>query len=183
MGIYTGRGDGGESSLADGQRRRKDDARLEAYGSLDEVNSLIGFARACCDDPLIGALLEYAQHRLFDCCGTLATPTATESEVTSDDVAVLEHAIDRFGSETGPMKGFVLESGAELACRLHIARAACRRAERRIVTLDVSEPVVPAVLAFVNRLSDALFSAARCANKTAEVAEEPWIKDFPRPTF
>lgn len=177
MSIYTRRGDTGDTSLADGSRVRKDDARVEAYGTVDEANSAIGLARVVAVDDRSQELLRFAQHRLFNCSASLANPAAPAGAVSSDDVAALERAIDGFESQTGAPTGFVLEGGCEAAARLHVARAIVRRAERRIATLAAESSVDPHVSAFVNRLSDALFAAARYANCTSGVAEESWSPD------
>ncbi|HET6350724.1 MAG TPA: cob(I)yrinic acid a,c-diamide adenosyltransferase [Coriobacteriia bacterium] len=177
MSIYTRSGDDGQTSLADGSRVSKSSLRVEAYGTVDEANSAIGFARAAGADELLDSVLGFAQQRLFNCASRLATPNAESAgavAVSAEDVAFLERAIDRFEKTSGPLAHFVVESGSELASRLHIARATVRRAERRVVNLADSEHVDAHVLAFVNRLADALFAAARYANAVAEVAEEAW---------
>lgn len=178
MTIYTRRGDHGETSLADGSRVPKASTRVEAYGTVDEVNSLVGAARACCADPLLDEVLHFAQQRLFNCSSSLATPVehATDKtpRVSEDDVAVLERAIDRFMDEAGPLEHFVIEAGDDQAARLHVARAVCRRAERRVVALSAEQPVDANVLAFVNRLSDTLFAAARYVNAKSGYGDEWW---------
>lgn len=187
MSIHTRRGDGGLTSLADGTRVSKASARVEAYGAVDELNSLIGLARCAASVERIDAVLDFAQQRLFNCSSRLATPPAAISEKTPriepSDVDFLESVIDRFTEESGPLTGFVLEAGCESAARLHVARAACRRAERRLVALAESESVEAEVLAFVNRLSDALFAAARLANHVAGVTDEPWDPAAEPPAF
>ena len=187
MSIYTRRGDHGETSLADGSRVRKDSARVEAYGTVDEANSAIGFARAAVTDPLLADVLRFAQQRLFNCSAALASPASppldTTPRVTADDVVALEESIDRFEALTGAPTGFIVEAGSDASSRLHAARALLRRAERRTVTLAVDEYVDDLVLAFLNRLSDTLFAAARYANALAGVADEPWDPSSPRPTL
>lgn len=186
MSIYTRRGDHGETSLADGSRVRKDSARVEAYGAVDEANSCIGLARAGVSDPMLAEVLRFAQQRLFNCAAALATPASPTSgppRITVEDVAVLETSVDRLEALTGTPGGFVLEGGSEASARLHIARAILRRAERRAVTLAADEPVDAVLLAFLNRLSDTLFAAARYANVIAGVPEEPWDPNAPRPTY
>jgi cob(I)alamin adenosyltransferase len=178
MTIYTRRGDGGQTSLADGSRTSKASERLEAYGTVDEANSAVGVARAMTGDPLLSEVLAFVQHRLFNCSSSLATPVehATDATptLTAEDIAVLERVIDRFEETTGSLDHFIVESGTSLAAHLHLARAVVRRAERRIVTLQERSPVDAGVLAFVNRLSDVLFAAARYANAVEGVAEEAW---------
>lgn len=185
MSIYTRRGDHGETSLADGTRVRKDAARVEAYGAVDEANSLVGLARASASDPLLDSILYFAQQRLFNCAAVLATPgdprTTATPRVAPADVAFLEAAVDRFESRSGPFVGFILEGGSEVSSRLHVARAALRRAERRTITLAAHEPVDDEVLAFLNRLSDTLFAAARYANAIAGAPDEAWDPVAPAP--
>jgi cob(I)alamin adenosyltransferase len=178
MSIYTRRGDHGETSLASGTRVRKDSPRVEAFGTVDEANSLIGFARAAAADAFLVEVLRFAQHRLFNCSSQLAsaTPPALGSplRISPADVTALERAIDRFEQRTGPAETFVLEGGCDLAARLHMARATVRRAERRVTALAREGEVAPDVLAFLNRLSDVLFAAARFANAGHGAPEEPW---------
>ncbi|PKQ15512.1 MAG: ATP:cob(I)alamin adenosyltransferase [Actinobacteria bacterium HGW-Actinobacteria-7] len=185
MTIYTRRGDHGQTSLADGTRVSKTAARVEAYGAVDEANSAIGFARAALDDPYLDEILHFVQQRLFNCSSSLAFPGASEPAPTIDpeDVAFLERAIDACQARTGELTQFLLEAGAESACRLHVARAIMRRAERRIYSLDAEEPVAKQVLAFINRSSDLLFAAARYCNATEDVPEETWDRDAARPAL
>lgn len=176
--IYTRRGDSGETSLVGGARVPKNSERVEAYGTVDEANSAVGLARAAITTDAFGAspddidldgILGFVQHRLFNCSSRLATPPGAESErtpaVTPDDVTRLEAAIDALTAATGELDHFVLPGGCEAAARLHVARTVVRRAERRILDLDAHEPVDDHVLAFVNRLSDLLFAAARYENR------------------
>ncbi len=177
MSIYTRRGDRGETSLASGARVRKDSARVEAFGAIDEANSWIGLARASTGDEFLGDVLCFAQHRLFNCSSLLASeaaPTHESPALTADDTLALESAIDRFELRSGPATLFVLEAGCEVASRLQVARATVRRAERRVVSLAAEADVAPEVAAFLNRLSDALFAAARYANALADTPDEPW---------
>lgn len=185
MTIYTRTGDAGETSLADGQRVRKDCPRVEAYGTVDEANSAVGFARAANTDAHLDELLHFVQQRLFNCSSSLAFPLEHETDktphISPDDIAALERAIDRFETTTATWQGFLLEAGCETATRLHMARTIVRRAERRIATLSAVEPVEQHVVMFINRLSDVLFAAARFANILADVPEEPWDPEAPRP--
>ncbi|MDP2182700.1 MAG: cob(I)yrinic acid a,c-diamide adenosyltransferase [Actinomycetota bacterium] len=180
--IYTRRGDEGETSLADGSRVTKNSARVAAYGTLDEANSAVGLARACLemlaeDDRELDAILDFAQHRLFNCSSNTATPTQAVGDatpvVTPDDVTVLEAAIDRFMSATS-VEGFVLPFGCESAARLHVARTVVRRAERSLLDLAEEDAVDSDVLAFVNRLSDLLFAAAIFANERGGCGNIYW---------
>lgn len=185
MSIYTRGGDTGDTSLADGTRVPKSSACVEAYGSVDEANSAVGLARAGVADEVLSAVLEFVQHKLFNCSSLLATPPQARGErtprIAETDVAFLERAIDRFEEACGPMTAFVLECGCETAARLHVARAAVRKAERRCVALHAEQPVDPQVLAFLNRCSDLLFSAARYANVSASCAEQHWDPEAPVP--
>lgn len=183
MSIYTRRGDDGDTSLAGGERVSKADPRVEAYGSIDEANSCTGVARALTGDPLLAEVLSFAQQRLFNCSSRIATPPADRTGGTADivdaDVAVLERAVDRFMAAAGPLTGFAIEGGTPLAAQLDLARAVVRRAERRVVAL--AEPGDANVTRFLNRLSDALFAAARYALALDGLAEEPWDPSAPRP--
>ena len=180
MTIYTRRGDHGETSLVGGARVSKASLRVDAYGTVDETNSAIGLARAAIADAALDDTLHFVQQRLFNCSSSLATPlaarTASTPVVRPDDIAALERAIDRFQSRAGELDHFVIEGGSEAACRLHLARAIARRAERRLVALADEQPgeVDEQVQAFVNRLSDLLFAAARYANAIDGAAEEAW---------
>jgi cob(I)alamin adenosyltransferase len=178
MSIYTRQGDTGETSLANGARVRKDAARVEAYGAIDEAGSTVGLARTAATDPYVVDLLRFIQQRLMNCAALTARPLGDASSgqvaVAADDVAALERAIDSLSDRTGPWTGFVLEAESEAAARLHLARSIIRRAERRLVTLSAHEPVDPQVLAFLNRSSDALYAAARVEYLGASCTEEPW---------
>jgi len=186
MSIYTRRGDTGTTSLADGTRVSKASARVEAYGTVDETNSLIGLARAAGGDALLDDVLHFCQQRLFNCSSSLAMPVehrnAATPVVSAEDVQLLETSIDRFEVTTGSLDHFILEAGGEVACRLQVARAAARRAERRLVALAETEPIDVQVQAFVNRLSDLLFAAARYANAISGEPDEQWDPHAPRPS-
>lgn len=182
MSIYTRRGDSGETSLADGSRVPKDSQRLEAYGALDELCSIIGIARSAIADPGLDGAVSWAQQRLFNCSASLAG-AKSGAPVSAEDVNALEGAIDHFESATGPLRSFIVQSGSESAVLLQAARAVARRAERRIVALSHTEKVDPVVMAFVNRLSDFLFAAARYANHLAGEVEAEWDPSAPAPRF
>ncbi len=181
MPIYTRRGDHGDTSLADGTRVSKTSARVEAYGTIDEANSTVGLARAAVTDSELDEVLHFVQQRLFNCSSSLATPaenrTATTPTIDAADIEYLESSIDRFMERCGPLTHFVIEGGCEPACRLHLARAIARRAERRIVTLAAEVDVDKQVEAFVNRLSDLLFACARYANHIEGIIDELWDPD------
>lgn len=182
--IYTRTGDRGETSLVDGSRVGKDAPRVEAYGDIDEANSWVGAARPQVSDPLLDQILEFLQHRLYNCSSNLASPPGspyTPPGITDEDVAFLEQAVDRLEETTGAIRSFVVPGGCFAGGLLHIARTVCRRAERRMVRLGAAEPLDALVLKFVNRSSDLLFAAARYANEVAGVGDVAWRKDLPIP--
>jgi len=176
--IYTRGGDAGETSLVGGERRRKDDARVDAYGDIDETNAAIGVARAALapEDQALDPMLERIQNELFDLGAELATPSAKASAdgdasarlaVTAEQVARLEAEIDWMNGALAPLKSFVLPGGAPAAAHLHLARTIARRAERVMVALAAlpGEEVATVALSYVNRLSDFLFVASRWVNR------------------
>jgi cob(I)alamin adenosyltransferase len=179
MKIYTKTGDGGDTGLFGGPRVGKDDLRVEAYGAVDELNAVVGLARARGGDAEVAGLLAAVQEQLFTVGAELATPPGARAHAAVPPVEpawtlALERAIDRFEAELPPLRHFILPGGAALAADLHHARAVCRRAERRVVTLHHHEPVEANLLAFLNRLSDFLFVAARLANHRAGTPEITW---------
>jgi len=185
MKIYTKTGDRGETSLLGGARVGKDDARVEAYGSVDELNAALGVARALAPDPDLDSHLERLQRELFAVGAALATPAGSPAQRSAPQVEAafaeaLEAAIDLLERELPPLKAFVLPGGTPLATALHLARAVGRRAERRAVTLSRVAEVDPEVIPFLNRLSDFLFVAARVVNHRAGVADVPWRTRPPR---
>jgi cob(I)alamin adenosyltransferase len=172
--IYTRTGDAGDTSLATGERRRKSDLRIDAYGSVDETNACIGVARLhTAGDAVLDPMLARVQNELFDLGADLATPGRQESaaadalRITSGQVARLEREIDQLNAELSPLSSFVLPGGEPAAAALHVARTVCRRAERLAVALDgrPGEDVSREALKYLNRLSDLLFTAARWANR------------------
>jgi cob(I)alamin adenosyltransferase len=182
MGISTGRGDAGETSLGDGSRVRKDDARVEAYGTLDEAASDIGLARVAATQAELDLVLAIAQQRLLYLATVLAAPGESGVRAPDDgDAETLRRVTDDLTGAAGGFRGFTLPGGSELAARLHVARTVVRRAERRLVTLSASAPLPDGALAFVNRLSDTLYAAARFANSEAGADEEAWDASFPAP--
>jgi cob(I)alamin adenosyltransferase len=178
MKIYTRTGDEGETSLFDGTRVPKADPRVEAYGEVDELNAWLGFARSVLREPDLEEALTRIQRDLFAVGAELADPAhkiaarVTKAAVTEADVERLEQHIDRWEGELEPLRRFILAGGGEAGAALHLARAVCRRAERRVVVLEPRPAAT--VLRYVNRLSDLLFVAARLANKRAGVAEIEW---------
>ena len=182
--IYTRTGDRGTTALADGRRVSKTDLRVEAYGTVDEANSWIGAARAFCDDALLDGVLEFLQHRFYNCSSNVATPPDGDRApvaVAPADVEYLERAIDRLEERTGPIGGFVVPGGDRAAGLLHVARTVCRRAERRLLALADIAPVDPVVLKLVNRSSDLLFAAARFANHLAGSGDVLWDRELDPP--
>lgn len=168
MKIYTRTGDLGETSLFGGARISKNDPRIEAYGTVDELNACLGVARASWPDGSIDAQLADIQGDLFDLGAHLAAPGSNRFiGVPELRMAELERLIDAMEAELEPLKSFILPGGSLAAAQLHVARTVCRRAERLLVTLG--EDVV-----YLNRLSDYLFVAARFANKSQGVADVPW---------
>ncbi len=185
MKIYTKTGDAGDTGLFGGPRVRKSDPRVEAYGEVDELNAAIGAVRATVEDPGIDRLLARVQDELFCVGAELATPHEAKARsaipvVEASWVARLETAIDDWGEELPPLTRFVLPGGTRTAAALHLARCVCRRAERRVVALAASVEVAPEALAYLNRLSDLLFVAARLANHRARRAETEWDPHRPR---
>jgi cob(I)alamin adenosyltransferase len=171
--IYTRTGDDGTTALGTGERRKKYDLRIAAYGTLDETNAAIGMARLhIAGDPGLDPALSRIQNDLFDAGADLATPGKGKGPggarltVTDAQVTWLEHEIDRLNADLEPLRSFVLPGGFPAAAYLHLARTICRRAERLIAELAdrPGEDVTPEVLKYVNRLSDFLFVAARYAN-------------------
>ena len=179
--IYTRTGDDGTTGLVDGSRLGKNSARMEAIGAVDEANSFLG-AAAVVAEGMAGDLFRI-QNDLFDLGADLATPATEDDDfapgemtlrIVAAQVAWLEQAIDVANERLEPLNSFVLPGGSELAARLHIARAECRRAERAVVALAAGERVNPQALAYINRLSDYLFVAARLANDSG-AADVKWV--------
>ena len=174
MKIYTRGGDAGETSLLGPDRVRKDDARIEAYGTVDEVNSFIGAARASFREEPLDSELAAIQSDLFQIGAWLASTAATVATVSSERTDSLERSIDRMEEALEPLQSFILPGGSSPAANLHIARTVCRRAERRVVSLDPGRSGEAATIAYLNRLSDYLFVAARWANRRLAVDDIKW---------
>jgi cob(I)alamin adenosyltransferase len=175
--IYTRGGDAGETSLGDGTRMPKHGARIAALGEVDEANAAIGLARSGCTDSALVASLGTIQNELFDLGADLCVPLTDERarlRVTAAQVARLEGEIDATNDRLAPLTSFVLPGGSETAARLHLARGVARRAERAVAALAAREAVNPATLAYLNRLSDYLFVAARRANDEGR-ADVTWV--------
>lgn len=182
MKIYTRSGDQGQTSLFGGQRVSKANLRVEAYGTVDELNAHIGYAGALIEDSDVEALLARVQGRLFDIGADLATPQSSDTEKPSTHVQrvreawsdEVEAAIDRIQSELAPLNTFILPGGVPAGAALHVARTVCRRAERRVVALGEEEDVNPALVVYLNRLADLLFVLARLVNQRAGIEDAPW---------
>jgi cob(I)alamin adenosyltransferase len=171
--IYTKTGDAGQTGLLGGARVPKSDARVEAYGDVDELSSTLGLARAHLDDPDLDGVLAQAQRDLVLVGAELATPPGARGPAASIDraaLARLEQAIDRWELELPRLERFILPAGTRGAAALHVARTVCRRAERHSTAVSGGAP--PIALAYLNRLSDLLFVAARVANARAGRADE-----------
>ena len=170
--IYTRTGDDGSTGLGDGTRVPKDHARVEAYGCVDELNSVIGLLLTEVLGDDLRAALTGIQHTLFDLGGELSIPGR---RVLNDDlVAALEALLDQLNDELAPLKEFILPGGTRAAALCHVARTVCRRSERRLFTLSTREAVNPAALRYLNRLSDLLFVLARSLNRAAGMADVSW---------
>ncbi len=181
MTIYTRTGDGGETGLFAGPRVFKDHARVEAYGTVDELNCALGLARTCGHPEEIDALLCRIQRELFALGAELATPDPEASKmdlIRDQHVAALEAAIDRYEAQLPPLGQFILPAGSTASTFLHLARGICRRAERRVVSLCRTEPVRVSerTIRYLNRLGDLLFVLARVANAAANQPDMVWEK-------
>ncbi|WP_445665721.1 cob(I)yrinic acid a,c-diamide adenosyltransferase [Fodinibius sp. AD559] len=177
MKIYTKKGDSGETSLFGGTRVSKSNERIEAYGTVDELNSFVGLAASY---ELSGAGTKYlrkVQELLFTLGADLATPPSSKTRIdriSEGDVTFLENAIDELEEDLESLKNFVLPGGSQAGATLHVARTICRRAERAAVTCSKSDNISENCIKFLNRLSDFLFVIARYENKHAGVREETW---------
>lgn len=181
MKIYTKTGDNGETGLFAGPRVPKDDLRITAYGEVDELNTVLGVVRAELPPAEIDKLLAKLQNELFCVGAELATPDPRKhgTQIIGEaHVAALEQAIDKYEATLDPLKQFILPGGTKAAAALHLSRSVCRRAERHVVTLsrESQRPISPALIQYVNRLSDLLFVLARAANASAGVPDVPWEK-------
>ena len=176
---YTGTGDKGETSLYGGSRVGKENPRVEAYGAVDELNSHIGLVRAWVKDQRIEAILRTVQKDLFVLGGDLAAElvTAKIPRIEKNHVSSLEKVLEGVHGELKPLRRFVLPTGGVVGAGLHVARAVCRRAERRVAALAKAESINPEALRYLNRLSSLLFDLARLANKGEGFVEEEWIHE------
>ena len=184
--VYTRQGDQGNTGLAGGQRVPKDGLRIQAYGTVDELNAFLGVARATIEEmeggkpavaPL-GKILLRVQHELFNLGSILATLPQDvhprQARITAADVTQLEHEMDEMGADLPHLRSFVLPGGCRLNGDLHVCRTICRRAERQVVALSREESIPPEALRYLNRLSDALFVWSRWASHAAGAAEILW---------
>ncbi len=180
--VYTRQGDGGETALAGGQKVRKDSARIEAYGTVDELNAFIGTARCTVEATpaarALGPILLRVQHELFNLGSILATLPEDvhpkQARVTEAEVRQLESEMDRMNEDLPPLRSFVLPGGSRLNAELHICLTVCRRAERSCVTLAAREDVPAEAVRYLNRLSDAFFVWSRWASHVAGEPETLW---------
>ncbi|QKT02685.1 cob(I)yrinic acid a,c-diamide adenosyltransferase [Ectothiorhodospiraceae bacterium 2226] len=170
--IYTKTGDNGTTGLGDGTRVDKDDARVEAFGCVDELNSALGVVLAHELPETVHEALTTVQHELFDLGGELCIPGRVDLQEAQ--VGRLERVLDTLNGPLPPLKEFILPGGTPAASACHVARALCRRAERRLVTLAKATTINPASLRYLNRLSDLLFVVARHLNRTAGAPDVLW---------
>ncbi len=180
--LYTRTGDSGQTALFGGGRVPKDHPRVEAYGAVDELNSTLGVAVSALGRGRVVAALQAVQNELFNIGSELASETGPRAEAgrlflaPAAKIAALERLIDEYDAKLPPLRTFILPSGSQAGALLHLARTVCRRAERAAVRLARDEPVNPAVLTYLNRLSDLLFVLARYVNKAARRPETAWKK-------
>ncbi len=180
MKIYTKTGDDGTTSLVGGERVNKDSLRVECYGTVDEVNSILGLIIAEIKIEDVCTLLNEIQNKLFTIGGELATPE-NKSEfnkvrLVNDDILLLETSIDKYEEKLESLKQFILPGGTKGASLLHYARSICRRVERLVISLSKKEKVSNLILIYLNRLSDLLFVLARYENSINQVPDIPWQK-------
>ncbi|WP_150523256.1 cob(I)yrinic acid a,c-diamide adenosyltransferase [Roseibium sediminis] len=174
--IYTKTGDDGTTALGSGERRPKHDLRIEAYGTVDETNSVVGLVRLHTAEEFldVDAVLNRVQNDLFDLGADLATPETDEDlgyeplRITDQQVTALEEAIDTFNADIKPLRSFVLPGGSAASAHLHLARTVSRRAERLMVDLSSRERINPAAVRYMNRLSDLFFVLSRFLNAKGE---------------
>jgi cob(I)alamin adenosyltransferase len=183
MKIYTKGGDTGQTGLFGGQRVSKDHKRIQTYGTLDELNAVLGMALAEPGAPAaLSSRLLRVQGELFQAGAELATPRDKSPGIELIDepqVEALEREIDEMETDLPPLKNFILPGGTRLAAVLHLARTVCRRAERELVSLHHDDPVRPVLMRYLNRVSDHLFVSARWANLQGKVTDTPWVPRRP----
>jgi len=181
--IYTKRGDGGKTGLIGGDEVSKSNGRINAYGEVDELNSVIGWCASISDNKT-KEILERENRNLFVLGSWLATPDSTSADTqkslpkwNSKSTEVLENEMDEMSNSLSELKNFILPGGTELASRLHIARTVCRRAERSVCHLSEKETVNSVFLQYLNRLSDWLFTLARDSNRISDIEDTIWNPD------
>lgn len=170
--IYTRTGDDGTTGLGDGSRTQKDSLRVEAYGTVDELNSTIGLLIASLEQESIQSVLLDIQHDLFDLGGELCVPGM--EMILDRHIDRLETELDKLNADLPPLKDFILPGGSLAAAQAHLARTICRRAERRVISLARQEPVNDPVIRYLNRLSDLLFVIARTVARASGAGEVLW---------
>lgn len=180
--VYTKTGDDGTTGLVGGTRVKKYDARLEAYGTVDELNASIGVLRSCDLPDNISNLLVQIQNKLFNIGSRLASDEKGEAFtagliITEEHIKILENAIDKFEESLPELTHFILPGGELVVAHCHVARTVCRRAERRILEFSEIQPVQPETIKYINRLSDFLFVLARKIALDKNVDEVKWTKD------
>jgi cob(I)alamin adenosyltransferase len=179
--VYTRQGDGGDTGLVGGQRVPKDSARIEAYGTVDELNAFLGVARVTANETglhELAAILLRVQHELFNLGSILATRPEDvhpkQPRVTDIEIARLEAEMDRMNEDLAPLRSFVLPGGSRIDAELHVGRTVCRRAERVCIALGRTEGVPPEAIRYLNRLSDALFVWSRWSGHKLGAPETLW---------
>lgn len=174
--LYTRTGDDGTSGLSDGARIAKDHPRMQAMGTVDELNSVIGLMICKLDDAELKNFYVGVQHDLFNIGGEISMPG--HSFIPPGKIELLEQQIDRFNEQVSPLKDFILPGGSEAAAICHMARSIARRAERDVVTLHHTEEVFDTTRQYLNRLSDLLFATARIINQNLGFADVLWKKEL-----
>jgi len=182
--IYTKTGDKGETGLFGGKRIQKSSVRINAYGTVDELNAVIGVALCYVENEKVKSTLRKLQNQLFVVGADLATPLEVESirqrltipRVSQEDILGSENDIDFFDKQLEELRYFILPGGTKSAAQLHVARTVCRRAEREVVLLSQQEEINQNIVIFLNRISDLLFVLSRIENKTAEIPDQKWEK-------
>ncbi|MBI4428066.1 MAG: cob(I)yrinic acid a,c-diamide adenosyltransferase [Ignavibacteriales bacterium] len=178
MKIYTRKGDRGETSLFGGKRVLKDSLRIESYGCVDELNSVLGVARSSKPPSDVDSILDFIQNDLFVLGADLATPLAAKvkkvQRIEPSHVEKLESTIDRLETSLQPLDSFILPGGSNIGAQLHVARTICRRAERITIRLSKKEKIGETPVMYLNRLSDCLFVLARYMNNVAGAEEKKW---------
>ena len=182
MKIYTKTGDSGETGLFGGKRVQKSSIRISAYGTVDELNAVIGVALCSVQNNDVKSILGKLQNQLFTVGADLATPFEIEPKnisiprVSNEDILTAETAIDLFEKELEPLRYFILPGGSKAAAQLHAARTVCRRTEREVVLLAQQEEINQNIVILLNRISDLLFVLSRIENKASGFPDQKWEK-------